>query len=243
LAHSIVPSQEKRLGPVIRHVGDTPDPGLTATFGWEITMKKYMTLVGAAALAMTLAGCMTVTDVQDSNSDRIHGSGELRTESRAVSDFSAISLSGAGRLVIEQTGEETLTITAEHNILPYLTSEVHHGRLTLGTRPNTNLSPSREIEYRLTVRDLSEIEVSGGAAVEATGIDTPFFAVAISGAASVYLEGWAERQDVAISGAASYQARNLESREVTISVSGVAVAVVNASDYLEAHVSGAGVHR
>jgi hypothetical protein len=202
-------------------------------------MMRYKTLIGVTALTTMLFGCTTITGVGDS--DHVVGSGRLGTESRAVQDFSGISLSGVGRLVIEQTGRETLTITAEDNILPLLVSEVRHGQLVLGTVSNVNISPTREIVYRLTVRELENIEISGAGAVEAIAIDTPFLGVTLSGAASVYVEGWAERQDVVISGAGSYQAVNLESSDVTLSVSGAAVAVVNARDYLEAHVSGAGV--
>jgi hypothetical protein len=177
-------------------------------------MKRYMILVGASTLITMLLGCTTLTDVGDSH--QVTGSGRLSTESRSVQDFSGISLSGVGRLVIEQTGQETLTITAEDNIMPFLVSEVHHGKLVLGTESNVSISPTREIVYRLTVRDLECIEISGAGAVEALGIDTPFLGVTLSGAASVYVEGWAERQEVVISGAGSYQAINLESIDVTV---------------------------
>jgi hypothetical protein len=52
------------------------------------------------------------------------GSGQLTTESRPVSGFTKVELSGTGELTIEQTGTESLTISAEDNILPRLTSEV-----------------------------------------------------------------------------------------------------------------------
>ncbi|MGB5817698.1 MAG: hypothetical protein WBI27_21110, partial [Thermoanaerobaculia bacterium] len=49
------------------------------------------------------------------------GSGVTVTETRAVSGISGVSISGVGLLIIEQTGSESLTVTAEENILPLLT--------------------------------------------------------------------------------------------------------------------------
>src|SRR3954452_19692731 len=67
----------------------------------------------------------------------VQGSGNLRTETRSVSGFTAVDLSEQGHLVIEQNGTEGLTITAEDNILPLLTSNVSGDRLVLGTKPLT----------------------------------------------------------------------------------------------------------
>jgi hypothetical protein len=53
-------------------------------------------------------------------------------ESRQVSGFTKIELSGSGELKIEQTGTESLTISAEDNVLPKITSEVSDNT---GARP------------------------------------------------------------------------------------------------------------
>ena len=61
----------------------------------------------------------------------VNGSGNVVTESRALGPFHAVSFTGIGHLVLEQTGSPSLTITAEDNIQPFLVSEVVDGRLTL----------------------------------------------------------------------------------------------------------------
>ena len=50
------------------------------------------------------------------------GSGQLAAEARQVSGFTKVELTGVGELTIEQTGAESLTISAEDNLLPQLTS-------------------------------------------------------------------------------------------------------------------------
>ena len=91
----------------------------------------------------------------------VDGSGNVVTESRALGPFHAVSFSGIGHLVLEQTGSPSLTITAEDNIQPLLVSEVVDGRLTLGVAPNTNLGRVQQIEFRLTTPPLDELSSNG----------------------------------------------------------------------------------
>jgi uncharacterized protein YaiE (UPF0345 family) len=144
-------------------------------------------------------------------------------------------------LIIEQTGREALTITAEDNILPFLTSDVRNGSLILGTAPDVSLHPTRQIVYRLEVQDLCGIVVSGAGDIEAVGIDTPELHVVISGAANVVVQGVADWQDLVISGAGHYMAQELFSLIATVTVSGSGSALVRVSDRLEATVSGSGL--
>ena len=94
------------------------------------------------------------------------GSGQLTTESRPVSGFTKVELSGTGELTIEKTGTESLSISAEDNLLPRLTSEVSNGTLSLGTEPNTTIVPTKPITYSVTVKDLNGLAVSGSGNIQ-----------------------------------------------------------------------------
>ena len=200
-------------------------------------MRRTREVLSAAVLLVTLAGC---SDWTGPDADVV-GNGRLATQARPVAGFVGVTLSGAGRLIIQQTGREALTITAEDNILPFLTSDVRDGCLILGTVPNVRLSPTREIVYRMEVRDLYDIVISGAGTVEAVGIDTPELHVVISGAAHVMVQGVADWQDLVISGAGHYTAHDLFSLIATVTVSGAGTALVRVSDRLEATVSGSGL--
>ena len=54
----------------------------------------------------------------------VGGSGKVETETRQVSGFTAIDLTGTGEVTIEQGETESLTIEADDNVLPALTSKV-----------------------------------------------------------------------------------------------------------------------
>ena len=128
------------------------------------------------------------------------GSGQLTTESRPVSGFTKVELSGTGELAIEKTGTESLSISAEDNILPLLTSEVAGDTLTLGTKPNSSIVPTKPITYSLTVKDLTGLAVSGSGSVRVSNLTTTSLSIKISGSGAIAADGNVNDQDLEISG-------------------------------------------
>ena len=173
--------------------------------------------------------------------DAIIGSGSVLSESRTVSGFHGVALSGAGRALIDRGGFESLVVTADDNVLPHLTSEVVGGMLELGVAPGVSLQSTREITYEVGARTLDEIRISGAGDVEATGLATSMFRLDVSGAGNIAAFGRATEQDVTISGAGRYDGEGVASRVVTLNVSGAAFARVRASHELHVHVSGTAV--
>ncbi len=110
------------------------------------------------------------------------GSGNLITEERPVSDFTQLVFSGIGDMTIEQTGTESLVIEAEDNIMPEITTTVQNHALTIGLKHHANLRPAKKIRYRLTVKDLSSIKLSGVGNVTVPQFDTRDLALTVSGA-------------------------------------------------------------
>jgi len=178
--------------------------------------------------------------IHEEPSDTTDDSSNVTSESRSASGFEEVELQGVGSLSIQQTGTESLTIEAEEDVLPKVRTEVVNNRLIIGPKPNTSLLTTEPINYRLTVKDLSALEVSGSGGVDAEGISTDELAVTITGAGDVKIRGKAKSQQVAILGSGDYRARDLESKEVKVDVGGSGSAVVNVSDELNAEVSGSG---
>jgi hypothetical protein len=166
------------------------------------------------------------------------GSGVMATETRDVSGFDEVDLSGSGRVSVAVTGVESLTVEAEDNILPLLTTEVTNGRLELGAKQS--ISPTREIVYTITVVSLEAVAVSGSGSIMATDIDSHAFGVDISGSGTVMPAGVSESLDLSISGSGVFEGEALVSASGTVSVSGSGQAVVNVTDNLDVKVSGSG---
>ena len=202
-----------------------------------------------AALGMLLPGCETDSNVTGpsvltgSSNNVVMASGTLTTQVRAVSGFTAVAIDVPGLVTIEPGNLDSLTITGDEAVVSAITSEVRDGELSISLPENTDprLNGLDEIEYQVTVRDLRGLRVNGIARVVATEFDTPQFDVNINGVSIVSASGRAERQNVFVSGTSRYEAQNLISREVTVDVSGVAMAFLNVSETLKGQVSGAGL--
>ena len=198
------------------------------------------------AAPVLMAGCLFPLDVDvdhGSDTDNIQGSGHLVTETRVVAGFDAIRTSGAARVVIERTGREALRITAEDNILPHLRSVVENGTLVLEPRPGVGFSTTKEIVFHVEVIELRRIEGSGAVAFEAELGRQARLDVALSGVCMAKVEGTVDELDVALSGVTGYLGLALRSRSAKVSVSGVSVAHVWATERLEAWASGSSAIR
>lgn len=171
---------------------------------------------------------------------RVIGSGVVKTEARQVSGFDEVMLAGSGMLTINQTGAESLTVQADDNILPLLTSDVSGHRLVLGTKPNTSYETRNRIVYKLSVRDLRGLFISGSGDVTATDIGTPTMTITISGSGTVRLTGQAQSQNATISGSGTYDGRDFATQAATVTVTGSGDADVNVTGELNTRITGSG---
>lgn len=193
-------------------------------------------LAGALVMALSAVAC-DEDDLVD-----VRGSGQVITESRDVSGFDEVVLSGFGEVVVEVTGTESLTIEAEDNIVPLLTSRVVSGRLELGAEQNAfqRLSPTRDVVFRISATHLVGIAVRGSGNVTVSGLEADSFSVSISGSGNVAPVGTCDALEVEISGSGNFDGEGLTARAGSVSVSGSGNAVVHATDELEVSVSGSG---
>ena len=186
----------------------------------------FVTFVAAFAM---LVACSATT-----------GSGNVVSESRNVSGFTKIELSGAGEMTIDQNGTEALTIEADDNLMPKLTSEVVDGTLRLREKSNLTLHLTKPVKYRVSVKDLSGLMISGSGVVTASKITTSRLAVDISGSGKVTVGGTVQNQDLTMSGSGSYQAKNLQTKITSVKMSGSGDTTVTVSESLDLEMSGSG---
>lgn len=171
----------------------------------------------------------------------IDGSGKVVAEPRPVAGFTAVSLRGTGRVVIEQTGTESLTVTTDDNLLPFIQSEVRGNTLELGPKEwPTNLNPTKDIVFTLQVKTLETLDISGSGTAEAKGLSPASLRIEISGSGAVTAQGTANDLNLTISGSGDYQGAQLASNRATVKVSGSGSAIIAASETLNADVTGSG---
>jgi hypothetical protein len=198
----------------------------------------FLAILGLAACD----GSACTSDCVSVNGDgpTINGSGTLKTEVRPVDKFTAIRLAGVGgNLVVERTGAESLTVTADDNLVSVFTSEVKDGTLYLSVAKGKSLSGKQPV-YRVTVNDLRQLDVRGSGTIDATKLDGDALSMAISGSGTANVAGRADDLTVSISGSGSFNAAGLTAKHAKVVVSGSGELTVNASDELDAKVSGSG---
>ncbi len=203
-------------------------------------MRETPRPVTLALLALTLLGVALMLVSCDINIGGTAGSGTAKTETRNVSGFTGVTFSGIGTLNISETGAESLTVSADDNLLPLLTSTVANGTLTLGVKPGNSIHPTKPIVYTLTVKTLNNVTLSGAGTVKATNITTNALNVLLSGAGNMTISGSAPSQTALVSGVGNYNAKGFPTDTAQMTISGAGNATITVNKSLTAIVSGAG---
>ena len=167
------------------------------------------------------------------------GSGKAATETRSVSGFNSVELSGSGELQIEQTGTESLVISADDNLLQYLTSDVSGGQLSLGMK-NGSYSTSTPVVYKLTVKNLKGMTLSGSGSINGKALATDSMKIELDGSGEITTAGSSEHMEVVISGSGNVHGEEFKSKDARVEIDGSGRATVAASEKLDVEINGSG---
>jgi hypothetical protein len=210
------------------------------------------------ALGILLSGCSLNPLRPD-----IDGSGTILTQEWEVSDFDRISLEGVGELIVTQGEEESLSVTTDDNIMPYIDVDVRQDTLVLGftsAARNRSISPSDGIQYNVVVKDLSRLDLAGAGNLSIDGLETDMLhlevsgagqlsildlaadelVVRLTGASSVIVSGEVKGQDISLTGAGNYYAPDLLTETTIIDITGIGNATVWATETLDVDISSIG---
>jgi len=188
-------------------------------------------------------------------------------EKKDVSGFSALVFRGMGRIDLLQGDHEELVIEAQPEIRSRIKTEVREGTLYIDYDEDwrdwtgiRSLSGDK-IVFKLTMREINAISVSGVGSLDTPRIETSSLTLAItgpglltvgtlrtstlavnlSGVGAIDLAGQTDEMTVTLSGAGSFKAARLEAGKASVRLSGVGTVSVWAKNSLETSISGAGV--
>ncbi len=173
----------------------------------------------------------------------VRGSGQVKREVRSVSSFRGIRLTGIGQVTVRQTGQESLSVEAEDNILPLLQTKVINNTLVLDVQDNTTLQPTEPIRYDIEVEQLDQLQLSGAGVMEVLDLSTPALSVSVSGTGRLTLAGEAKELEVKVSGTGDLEAQNLITQRAEVDSRGVGEAIIHAQEDLKVDISGVGLVR
>lgn len=217
---------------------------------------------GLRRLVVVGLGIAAVATMTTCQASLARGSGHVVSESRQVSGFDRVSLGGIGNLIITQGSQEALTIDAEDNVLPHITTAVSGGQLSISYDLHglNWVQPTKPIDFHLTVINLSEVDLGGSGTITTSGLRGGSLAVKIGGSGNATLSGLAltalnvdvtgngavaaagtaDSQRLRITGNGSYRAPELASQTAQITIAGSGSTVVNAARMLDVTITGNG---
>jgi hypothetical protein len=202
-------------------------------------MRRRWSRFGVLGAALALGGCVLPLDIDIDSDVHVRGSGRVVSEARFVPAFDAIAASGGLHVVVQRTGYEGVTITAEDNILRYIRAEVRGGVLEIGPESGVSLSPRHEIVIYVESYEVVEVQASGATFVELDLGWVEDLWISLSGASSAEVWGSADHAFVTTSGASRYAALDLETLDARVNASGASEALVWARRRLDVDASGA----
>lgn len=160
-----------------------------------------------------------------------------QTQSRALTDFSAINLNLSGD-VVYHPGAPRLKITAPADVLARISSEVNHGELQLILRGQGD---SREkIHIEISSPTLRAAVISGSGDLVAKNLNADELALVLVGSGDVAASGKVRQLSIQVSGSGDVNAARLAASRLSVDVFGSGDVKARAADYAHIHVMGTG---
>lgn len=197
-------------------------------------------------LGVPVAGaCVTSTssDVHvfgDGSGPLREGSGVERTETRRVDGFRRLRIVGGVDVAAAVGGAGwSAEVTADDNLLESITTEVRDDALVVSMESGRyafDVGP----EVRVTLPELTGVEVVGPADVTLTGLDGGALSVVTQGSGDVEAEGRVERLEARVLGSGELELEDLVARVAHVRVEGSGDVEVHATEALTVEVRGSG---
>jgi len=159
------------------------------------------------------------------------GNRELATETRTVSSFDRVDSNDGVETILTidpaQSGDVTLEVTAESNLLPAINTNVSNGLLGVGV--NGTIQSNLPITVIGVVNDISEAQAHNGSVLVVEEIDRDTLTVGAVDGAMLTASGAVNSLSVGGSGGASLSCADLMAIDAQVGLSDGASAVVCAS--------------
>jgi hypothetical protein len=185
------------------------------------------------------------------------------SETRELAAFDGVSVDYPAAVTILQGGTQSVTVEADDNFLPQLTTRVAGGVLHIevaGIAFGQRVTPSREARITLTVKDLRQVDISSAGSVKVDGLETDALKISVSGAGnltlsrlavqtlnldlsgvgSVTADGTAQTITMDLSGVGSFRGEALKTQNARVDISGLGSATIWVTGQLTANISGTG---
>jgi len=193
----------------------------------------------------------------------VRGSGTMQTETRDLGAFSTLNIRYAADITIQEGAADSVTITADDNLLPQLGTRISGGSLTIDNTERTRgrrVNASETVQINITVQDLSEISFDSAGSVEINGLSSGSLMVTLRGAGNISVNdvtldelevrvegagsmdasGTVDHLTIRIDGLGSMNGEDLTAQTAEVTVDGLGSATVRVEQSLDVKIDGLG---
>jgi hypothetical protein len=194
-------------------------------------------------------------------SEKVQGSGHVKTETRALGHFSGVALALPGSVELRIGNTESVTIETDDNLLPMIETVIENGTLQLRpSKRNWNFD-TRRLKIVVQAKAIDKLALGGSGSIDADplrgarvvvdlggsgsinvrGIDSDNLSVSLSGSGGLKVGGGAvSRLSLSIAGSGDVDLGKLKSVIASVNIAGSGDATISARDTLSTTIAGSG---
>lgn len=220
-------------------------------------MKKFIATLFIGLL------CITTTQAQWwQGTKKVDGNGKMVTNTRSVSDYNSVALTGSMDVILVKGREGNLKVEAEENLQQHIITEVNGGSLKISVEKGYSLNPSRNHDITITVpfTDIEGVSLTGSGDIRSSDVvkaenfrinitgsgnvrlplEARNTSASITGSGDLDLSGSSVDFDCKVTGSGDISAFDFRCKNVSAMVTGSGDIQVHASESLKASTPGSG---
>lgn len=191
---------------------------------------------------LSIAVISTMLSLLSCSKERISGNGSTITETRNISNFTAISATGSTNVYINQGIAYKVEVKGYSNLLLYYDTRLVNNTLQVGYKQNVNIK-NDNIEVFITLPVLNGLALSGSGSITTTGAfagNTDFNAD-VSGSGNIHFSsGTTQNFYSKVDGSGSINMLNMVAAKVDAAITGSGKTEITASNQLKVKIIGSG---
>jgi hypothetical protein len=220
--------------------------------------RRVLFVIGAAG-SFVANTALAATQIVNGGTP-IEGSGKIAEETRSVSGYSRLVLSGPMDVQLKHTGAEKAVVRADDNIVRLIDTRVEGGKLIVEAKQGASFRTRNKILVLVDFKQLDAVLLHGSGDVLADDIKAGIFegtikgsgnmkigkldadtvAISIAGSGNFDARGRAGKVGVVIEGSGDVRVEDLQAKSAAVRIAGSGDTLVNASESLQARIAGSG---
>ncbi|GHF10757.1 DUF2807 domain-containing protein [Kordiimonas sediminis] len=182
------------------------------------------------------------------------------TQERSVSSFDQVKLRGSMDVEIKVGPARSVTVIADSDIIDRIETEVEGDELVIGLERGHSYRNIRKMLVKVTVPDLTDVDLTGSGDMEITGLERKDFGMSLRGSGDITLKsadvddldinlkgsgdivasGSCDTVTVNLAGSGDIDARDMRCKSADVTLKGSGDVTVYASDMADVLLQGSG---